>query len=69
MMSISEKGQKKGIRITEYKGQNLKIDKTWGSTWEKEEAAQNILWVDTVHERSREKVNNLKELNVTPKNL
>lgn len=69
MMSISEKGQKKGIRNTEYKGQNLKIDKIWGRTWEKEEAAQKIIWVDRVHERSREKVNNLKELNVTSKNL
>ena len=64
-MSISEEGQKKGIRNAEYEGQNSKIDKIWGSIWELEGAAPKMPWLGREHERSMEKFNNLNELKVT----
>ena len=57
---------------TEYQGQIPEMDKFiefWGSIWEKEESTPEMPWMDKVHEQLTEKVNSVKEFNITDKSL
>ena len=63
---------KKGEESTELEGQTPEMDKFiefWGGIWEKEERTLEMPWMDKLHRQLTEKVNSVKEFNITDRNL
>ena len=42
-----------------------KFVKMWGDIWEKDDRTPEMSWIESVSEQLRDKITNVKELNIT----